>query len=39
MSPAFDDQAATYDRWYATPRGQSFDRIWKKKDQFAPAAK
>lgn len=29
MSPAFDDQAATYDRWYATPLGQLVDRVEK----------
>jgi hypothetical protein len=30
MSPAFDNQAATYDRWYATPLGQLVDRVEKK---------
>jgi len=29
MNPAFDDQAATYDRWYATPLGQLVDRVEK----------
>jgi ubiquinone/menaquinone biosynthesis C-methylase UbiE len=29
MSPAFDDQAASYDRWYATPLGQLVDRVEK----------
>jgi len=29
MSPAFDDQAATYNRWYATPLGQLVDRVEK----------
>lgn len=29
MRPAFDDQAATYDRWYATPLGQLVDRVEK----------
>jgi ubiquinone/menaquinone biosynthesis C-methylase UbiE len=27
MHPGFDDQAATYDRWYATPLGQLVDRV------------
>ena len=29
VAPAFDDQAATYDRWYATPLGQLVDRVEK----------
>jgi len=29
MSPAFNDQAETYDRWYATPLGQLVDRVEK----------
>jgi len=29
MAPAFDDQAAGYDRWYATPRGRLVDRVEK----------
>ena len=29
MPPAFDDQAAAYDRWYATPLGQLVDRVEK----------
>lgn len=30
MSMTFDDQAAAYDRWYATPLGQLADRVEKK---------
>ncbi len=29
MAPAFDDQAAAYDRWYATPLGGLVDRVEK----------
>lgn len=29
MTPTFDDQAAAYDRWYATPLGQLVDRVEK----------
>jgi ubiquinone/menaquinone biosynthesis C-methylase UbiE len=29
VAPAFDDQAAAYDRWYATPLGQLVDRVEK----------
>jgi ubiquinone/menaquinone biosynthesis C-methylase UbiE len=29
MAPAFDDQAAAYDRWYATPLGHLVDRVEK----------
>ena len=29
MSQTFDDQAAAYDRWYATPLGQLVDRVEK----------
>ena len=29
VAPAFDDQAAVYDRWYATPLGQLVDRVEK----------
>jgi ubiquinone/menaquinone biosynthesis C-methylase UbiE len=29
MTPAFDEQAAAYDRWYATPLGQLVDRVEK----------
>lgn len=29
MGSAFDDQAAAYDRWYATPLGQLVDRVEK----------
>ena len=29
MASAFDDQAAEYDRWYATPLGQLVDRVEK----------
>jgi ubiquinone/menaquinone biosynthesis C-methylase UbiE len=29
MAPGFDDQAASYDRWYATPLGQLVDRVEK----------
>jgi ubiquinone/menaquinone biosynthesis C-methylase UbiE len=29
VTPAFDDQAAAYDRWYATPLGQLVDRVEK----------
>jgi ubiquinone/menaquinone biosynthesis C-methylase UbiE len=27
VTPTFDDQAASYDRWYATPLGQLVDRV------------
>jgi hypothetical protein len=30
MDPAFDDQAAAYNRWYATPLGQMVARVEKK---------
>jgi ubiquinone/menaquinone biosynthesis C-methylase UbiE len=29
MTPAFDEQAAAYDRWYATPLGRLVDRVEK----------
>jgi ubiquinone/menaquinone biosynthesis C-methylase UbiE len=29
VAPAFDDQAAAYDRWYATPLGHLVDRVEK----------
>jgi ubiquinone/menaquinone biosynthesis C-methylase UbiE len=29
MTPAFDEQAAAYDRWYATPLGHLVDRVEK----------
>ncbi len=29
MPPAFDEQAAAYDRWYATPLGHLVDRVEK----------
>ena len=29
MPPTFNDQAASYDRWYATPLGQLVDRVEK----------
>jgi ubiquinone/menaquinone biosynthesis C-methylase UbiE len=29
VAPACDDQAASYDRWYATPLGQLVDRVEK----------
>jgi ubiquinone/menaquinone biosynthesis C-methylase UbiE len=29
MAPAFDDQVAAYERWYATPLGQLVDRVEK----------
>jgi ubiquinone/menaquinone biosynthesis C-methylase UbiE len=29
VAPAFDEQAAAYDRWYATPLGQLVDRVEK----------
>ncbi len=29
MAPAFDDQAAAYDRWYATPLGRLVDKVEK----------
>lgn len=29
MAPTFDEQAAAYDRWYATPLGQLVDRVEK----------
>jgi len=27
MSSTFDDQAATYDRWFATPLGRLVDEV------------
>jgi len=29
MSPSYDEQAAAYDRWYATPLGQMVDQVEK----------